>query len=82
MRNPLKQNETKREKFERLAKDRMTKALVAIYRIGKLNNRAMYDYEQRHIDAILQALRAQVEELEYRLAGERGKDEGSFSFPE
>lgn len=59
-----KENETKREKFVRLAESRVDNALRNINLIGNLSNKSNYDYTQEDVDKILKALRSAVSNLE------------------
>lgn len=45
-----------REKFVRLATQRVSKALKAIQLIGNLSNRSNYDYTEEDVQKILRAL--------------------------
>jgi hypothetical protein len=54
--------ETKRQKFVRLVDPRVTRAIAAIRRIGKLSaNRSRYEWGQEDVDKIVGALEAEVE---------------------
>jgi hypothetical protein len=59
-----KENETKREKFVRLAESRVENALRNINLIGNLANKSNYEYTQDDVDKILKALRSAVSNLE------------------
>ncbi len=54
------ENETKAEKFIRLASARMEKTLTAIATIGNLSSRANYDYSEEQVDAMRKALESAV----------------------
>ncbi len=62
--------ETKREKFTRLAESRMNNALKQISLIGNLSNTSAYEYTVNDIDKILKTLRSAVNELEVTFKGE------------
>lgn len=59
-----KENETKREKFVRLAESRVDNALRNISLIGNLSNKSNYEYTQADVDKILKALKNAVSSLE------------------
>lgn len=56
--------ETKREKFVRLAENRTSKALSAINNIGRLSNKANYEYSEEDIKKIFKALKQSLSEAE------------------
>lgn len=62
--------ETKREKFTRLAESRMNNALKQIQLIGNLSNTSAYDYSPEDVDKILKTLRKAVNELEVTFKGD------------
>lgn len=68
-------NETKEEKFRRLAIPRVTRALDAVRLIGNLSNKASYSYTDDQVDKIEAALRSSVEETMKLFRG-KAKDEG------
>ena len=54
-------NETRQQKFSRLAEARTNKALSAIESLSKLSNRAHYEFNEDDIKAIFQALKHAVD---------------------
>ena len=73
--------ETKADKFLRLAKKRVTKALRSIESIGKLGNRNSYEYTPAQISAIENALKLQVKDtVEEFSAKAVAKDRDGFEF--
>ncbi len=50
-----------REEFVRLASKRVNSAIKAIQEVEKLANRSIYDYTQKDMDMIFQALAHEVE---------------------
>lgn len=62
--------ETKREKFTRLAESRMNNALKQISLIGNLENTSAYEYDTHDVDKILKTLRSAVNELEVTFKGD------------
>ncbi len=62
--------ETKREKFTRLAESRMNNALKQISLICNLANTSAYEYDTHDVDKILKTLRSAVNELEVTFKGD------------
>ena len=58
-------NETKHEKFCRLAENRMNNTLKQLELLGNLSNKSSYDYTQQDVDKILKALKAAVSSVEH-----------------
>lgn len=63
-----KDNETKRERFVRLAENRMNNALKNIQLLSNLSNSSTYDYSNEDVDKIIKALKAAVTDLERSFA--------------
>jgi len=57
--------ESKREKFIRLAENRMNNVLKQIELLGNLSNKRAYEYEQCDIDAMIKTLKNAVANLEH-----------------
>ena len=57
-------SETKREKFVRLAENRVNNALKQIQLISNLSNTSAYDYDKDDIDLIVKTLKNAVYDLE------------------
>lgn len=62
--------ETKRDKFTRLAESRMNNALKQIQLLGNLSNTSAYDYTTEDVDKMLKTLRKAVNELEVTFKGD------------
>ncbi len=62
--------ETKRDKFIRLAESRMNNALKQIQLLGNLANTSNYDYTEEDVDKMIRTLRKAVNELEASFKGE------------
>lgn len=56
--------ETKREKFTRLAEARMNNALKQIELLGNLANTSAYEYSEEDVSKMLKTLRKAVSDLE------------------
>lgn len=62
--------ETKKEKFTRLAEARTNNALKQISLIGNLANTSNYEYDVCDVDKILKTLRSAINELEVTFKGD------------
>ena len=60
----IKENETKREKFVRLAENRMNYILKHIDLLSNLSNKSTYDYNQADVEKIIKTLKNSVADLE------------------
>lgn len=63
-------DETKREKFTRLAESRMNNALKQIQLIGNLSNTSAYEYTAEDVDKIIRTLKKSINELETTFKGD------------
>lgn len=57
-------NESKKEKFVRLAENRMNSALKQIELLGNLSNTSTYDYTEEYVEQIVRTLKTAVSDLE------------------
>lgn len=58
------ENENKRDKFVRLAENRMNNALKQIELLSNLSNTSTYEYTQVDVDKIIKTLKQAVSDLE------------------
>lgn len=58
--------ESKREKFVRLAESRVNSTLKEINLIGNLSNKCNYDYTKEDVDKIIKALKKAISDLELK----------------
>ena len=58
--------ETKKEKFVRLAENRMNNVLKQIELIGNLANESVYEYTEEDVDKIIKTLKKSISSLEYK----------------
>jgi len=68
----------KRSKFVELAESRTVNAIRAIRVIGKLGNRAHYEYTEADVKKILHALSKEVDALKSRLSDRGAKNDVEF----
>lgn len=60
--------ETKREKFIRLAENRVNSTIKEINLIGNLANKSNYDYRKDDVDKIIKTLKKSVSDLESKFS--------------
>lgn len=61
-------NETKREKFVRLAEARTNKIIDMLQLLGNCSNSSTYEYTQQDVDKIFAAIEAEVREAKKKFA--------------
>ncbi len=71
--------DSKRDKFVRIAEKRTANAMKTIRIIGKLGNKAHYEYDEKDVKKIISALSKEVESLKHRLSESGGKDVVEFT---
>ena len=71
-------NRDKRAKFVELAESRTGAAIRAIRVIGKLGNKAHYDFNEADVKKITQALSREIEELKVRMTSKGTKSQVDF----
>ncbi len=62
------QEENKKQKFERLANARISKALKQLDLIGNLANNNAYDYSKDDVDKVITALDDKIKELKLKFS--------------
>lgn len=72
------QEETKRDRFLRLAEGRTNRALDAIRTITNLSNRRMYEWEEQDIRKISKAIKDAVSDMEGSFSSIRNRAEAKF----
>ena len=60
--------ETKREKFIRLAENRVNSTIKEMNLIGNLANKSNYDYRKDDVDKIIKTLKKSVSDLESKFS--------------
>jgi hypothetical protein len=73
-----KSAQDKRSKFVELAESRTINAIRAIRVIGKLGNKAAYEYDDADVKKIISALSKEVDGLKARLVQKSNKGEVEF----
>lgn len=71
-------NSSRREKFVKLAEQRVPKAIKAIQLVGNLSNKSNYSYTEEDVKKILKALREELDDLKSRFESSKSTDEIVF----
>lgn len=77
--NTPMQSQQKREKFVRLANNRVNRAIRELRLIGNLSNRSAYSYTDEDVRKIIKVLQREVDTLKTRFGGTTGSGEAEFS---
>ena len=62
----MESKETKREEFVRLAENRTNKILSTLVLLGNCSNTGAYEYTQKDVDKIFNAIQAQLNDTKKR----------------
>ena len=73
-------NETKGEKFLRLAPPRVNKIINGINSLKKLSSKSSYDYSEEQVEKMISAIRAALDDCEQSFKPKEKKENGGFSF--
>ena len=76
MSNP---QETKREKFVRLAEARTNKIIDMLQLLGNCSNASAYDYTQQDVDKIFTAIETEVREAKKKFSKVESKKSSRFT---
>ena len=71
--------ETKREKFVRLAEARTNKIIDMLQLLGNCSNSSAYDYTQQDVDKIFAAIEAEVREAKEKFNKIESKKSSRFT---
>jgi hypothetical protein len=74
-----KMQETDRDKFVRLATNRVNNALKAIQLVGNLSNRGNYEYAERDVERIFAAMTAEIKACRERFSASGSKSKIGFT---
>lgn len=75
----MKEQETKREKFVRLAEARTNKIIDMLQLLGNCSNSNAYDYTQQDVDKIFNAIDAEVKEAKKKFSKLESKKSTRFT---
>ncbi len=73
------QNETKREKFVRLAEARTNRIIDTLQLLGNCSNTSAYEYTQQDIDQIFSAIETEVREAKKQFSKLESTKSNKFS---
>ncbi len=73
-------NETKSEKFTRLAVPRINKVLNGLDSLGKLSNRSSYEYSDEQVEKMFAAIRTHLDDAEAKFKPKETKAGTGFTF--
>jgi len=73
-------NETKKQRFQRVCKSRVQKAIKAVGLIGLCCNKSNYDYTPADIDKLINRMNKEVVALRKRFEKPTEKTEVDFDF--
>jgi hypothetical protein len=62
-------NESKTERFIRIAESRTNKIIDMVRLLGNLSNKAVYDYEKDDIEKIFRAIDIEIKQAKAKFAG-------------
>ena len=72
-------NESKSDRFRRLAEPRVNKAEKALKLVGNLGNRSLYEMTDAERRKIISHLRKELKKMENNLESKTKRDEGGFT---
>lgn len=72
-------NETKREKFVRIAEARTNKIIDMIQLLGNCSNQNQYEYTQKDVDKIFKAIQAELDEAKKRYSKQDSQKGNKFT---
>lgn len=71
--------ETKREKFVRLAEARTNKIIDMIQLLGNCSNQSQYEYSQKDVNKIFNAIQAELDEAKKRYSKQDSQKSSKFT---
>ncbi len=75
----MKDKETKREKFVRIAEARTNKIINMIQLLGNCSNQNLYEYSQKDINKIFNALQNELDEARKRYSKQDNPKNSKFT---
>ena len=73
----MKSEETKRDKFVRIAEARTNKIINMIQLLGNCSNQSLYEYSQKDVNKIFNTIQAELDEAKKRYS-KQDSQEGSI----
>jgi len=75
----VNEQETKREKFVRLAEARTNKIIDMLQLLGNCSNTSAYDYTSQDVDKIFNAIEAEIREAKKKFSKIESKKSARFT---
>ena len=75
----MKNEETKRDKFVRIAEARTNKIINMIQLLGNSSNQSLYEYSQKDVNKIFNAIQAELDEAKKRYSKQDSQKGSKFT---
>lgn len=75
----MKNKETKREKFVRIAEARTNKIINMIQLLGNCSNQSLYEYSQKDINKIFNTIQTELDEAKKRYSKQDSQKGSKFT---
>ena len=75
----MKNEETKRDKFVRIAEARTNKIINMIQLLGNCSNQSLYEYSQKDVNKIFNAIQAELDEAKKRYSKQHSQKGSKFT---
>lgn len=75
----MKNEETKREKFVRIAEARTNKIINMIQLLGNCSNQSLYEYSQKDVNKIFNAIQTELDEAKKRYSKQDSQKGSKFT---
>ena len=75
----MKNEETKRDKFVRIAEARTNKIINMIQLLGNFSNQSLYEYSQKDVNKIFNAIQAELDEAKKRYSKQDSQKGSKFT---
>ena len=75
----MKKEETKRDKFVRIAEARTNKIINMIQLLGNCSNQSLYEYSQKDVNKIFNAIQAELDEAKKRYSKQDSQKGSKFT---
>ena len=75
----MKNEETKREKFVRIAESRTNKIINMIQLLGNCSNQSLYEYSQKDVNKIFNTIQTELDEAKKRYSKQDSQKGSKFT---
>ena len=75
----MKNEETKREKFVRIAEARTNKIINMIQLLGNCSNQSLYEYSQKDVNKIFKTIQTELDEAKKRYSKQDSQKGSKFT---